>query len=110
MVEAGEDDQVAARREFALETGMTLTRLRPECRTVLEYTSVIRGYDIARTIVYFLGEIGSGAVQLGNENHCEARWLSPQETWELLTETSPEQLPAYERGYGLLAGCRTGIA
>ena len=102
MVEAGEDDQAAAAREFSLETGLPLIKLEPRCRTVLEYTSAIRGYDIERTIVYFLGEIGAGEVRLGNENHCEARWLSPQETWELLTETSPEQLPAYDAAMACL--------
>jgi hypothetical protein len=62
----------------------------------LHYVVTIRGYEIARTIIYYLAEVGPGEIRLGHENHCEARWASPQEAWELLTETSPEQLPALD--------------
>jgi hypothetical protein len=43
-----------------------------------------------------LAEVEGGEVRLGNENHGEARWSPVQEAWELLTETSPEQLPAFD--------------
>ena len=57
---------------------------------------MIRGCDIERAIVCCLAEIDPGEIRLGHENHCEARWVSAQEAWELLTETSPEQLPALD--------------
>lgn len=91
-----ENDLTCARREFIEEVGLPVNRLHTGCRSELHYTVTIRGYEIARTIIYYLAEIGSGEVQLGHENHCEARWTSPQEAWELLTETSPEQLPALD--------------
>jgi len=95
-VQPPEDDESCARREFAEETGLPILKFHEECRTVLEYTASIRNHEIERTIVYYLAEVGTGEVRLGHEDHCEARWLTPQETWELLTETSPEQLPALD--------------
>jgi phosphoribosylformimino-5-aminoimidazole carboxamide ribotide isomerase len=95
-VEPGESDAACARREFAEETGLPIVRLHQDCTTELHFTCVIRDYEIERTVLYFLAEVGPGEVRLGHENHCEARWLSPAETWELLAETAPEQLPAYE--------------
>ena len=72
------------------------TRCTSECRAELHYMVVIRDYDIERTVVYFLAEIGPGEVRLGNENHGEARWSTANEAWEMLAETSPEQLPALD--------------
>jgi phosphoribosylformimino-5-aminoimidazole carboxamide ribotide isomerase len=102
-VQRGEDDLMAAQREMREETGLPLLRLHAECRSELHYTSIIRSYEIERTIIYFLGEVGPGEVVLGNMNHCEARWETPQATWELLTETSPEQLPAYDAAMAYLS-------
>ena len=92
----GEDEQACALREFADATGLPVQAMHETCRSELHYTVVVRDYDIERTIVYFLAETGPGEVCLGNENHGEARWVGPQEAWELLTETSPEQLPALD--------------
>jgi phosphoribosylformimino-5-aminoimidazole carboxamide ribotide isomerase len=95
-VRSGESDLAAARRELDEETGLPIVTLYESCRSELHYISVIRGYDIQRTIVYYLAEVGDGEVVLGHMNHCEARWGDPRTTWELLTETSPEQLPAFD--------------
>ena len=76
--------------------GLKVEELHEDCRTELQYTCTIRDYALERTIVYFLAEVEPGEVRLGNENHGEARWVAPQEAWELLTETSPEQLPALD--------------
>jgi phosphoribosylformimino-5-aminoimidazole carboxamide ribotide isomerase len=92
----GETEQACALREFHDATGLKVNRVYEDCRTELHYTVVIRDYDLERTIVYLLAEVETSEVRLGNENHGEARWASAQETWELLTETSPEQLPAYD--------------
>lgn len=101
-VQAQEDDIVCARREFAEETGLSILKFHEDCRTVLEYTAVIRNYEIERTIVYYLAEASSQEVRLGHEDHCEARWLDAHEAWELLTETSPEQLPALDAAMAYL--------
>jgi phosphoribosylformimino-5-aminoimidazole carboxamide ribotide isomerase len=92
----GESERACALREFREETGLKVRKLYEDCRTELHYTVVIRDYDLERTIVYFLAEVDAGEVRLGNENHGEARWVPAQEAWELLTETSPEQLPALD--------------
>lgn len=102
-VQGSESDLAAAARELREETGLPLLRLHAECRSELHYTSVIRGYEMERTIIYYLGEVGPGEVALGHMNHCEARWETPQATWELLTETSPEQLPAYDAAMAYLS-------
>jgi phosphoribosylformimino-5-aminoimidazole carboxamide ribotide isomerase len=98
----GESERTCALREFREATGLKVHKVYEECRTELHYTVVIRDYDMERTIVYFLAEVEAGEVRLGNENHGEARWTPAQEAWELLTETSPEQLPALD---GALAYC-----
>ena len=95
-VQAQEADEACAQRRFAEETGLSILKFHEECRTVLEYTAVIRNYEIERTIVYYLAEAGPQEVRLGHEDHCEARWLDAHDAWELLTETSPEQLPALD--------------
>jgi 8-oxo-dGTP pyrophosphatase MutT (NUDIX family) len=92
----GETERACALREFYDATGLKVSKVYEDCRTELHYTVVIRDYDLERTIVYFLAEVEPGEVRLGNENHGEARWVSAQETWEFLTETSPEQLPAFD--------------
>lgn len=91
-----------ARREFKQETNLPIVQIHDECEVKLEYTASIRSCEIHRTIVYYLADIGPGRIELGNENHCEACWLTPQETWELLTETSPEQLPALDAALAYL--------
>jgi phosphoribosylformimino-5-aminoimidazole carboxamide ribotide isomerase len=101
-VEKQESDQACARREFAEETGLSVLVFHKDCRVVLNYTAPIRNHAIKRTVVYFLAEVGPGEVRLGRENHCEARWLKPREAWELLTETSPEQLPALDAALAYL--------
>jgi phosphoribosylformimino-5-aminoimidazole carboxamide ribotide isomerase len=101
-VQAHEDDEHGARREFTEETGLSILKFHEDCRTVLEYTASIRNYEIERTIVYYLAEADSQEVRLGHEDHCEARWLDAHEAWELLTETSPEQLPALDAAMAYL--------
>lgn len=103
-VEKGEQDVDAARREFAEETGLPILQLHDSCRTVLEYTALIRDYEIHRTVVYYLAQVGPGDLCLGDENHCESRWESYTGAWELLTETSPEQLPALDAAMEFLSG------
>ena len=75
----GESERTCALREFREETGLKLHKLYEDCRTELHYTVVVRDYDLERTIVYFLAEVGPGEVRLGNENHGEARWAPAQE-------------------------------
>ena len=101
-VHASESDKACALREFAEETGLAVEKFHEDCEVVLKYTASIRDYEIERTIVYYLAEVSSSEIHLGHENHCEARWQSPQETWELLTETSPEQLPAFDAALAYL--------
>jgi phosphoribosylformimino-5-aminoimidazole carboxamide ribotide isomerase len=101
-VHKGESDRACALREFAEETSLPVRQLYEECRSELHYTAIIRGYEIERTVVYFLAEVASHEVHLGHENHSEARWLTPAETWTLLTETSPEQLPAFDAAMAYL--------
>jgi phosphoribosylformimino-5-aminoimidazole carboxamide ribotide isomerase len=98
----GESERACALREFADATGLPVLALHDACRSELHYTVIIRDYDLERTIVYFLAEVGDGEVRLGNENHGEARWVGPQEAWEMLTETSPEQLPALDAALAYL--------
>lgn len=101
-VDRGESDLACALREFVEETGLPVVRVDEACRAELHYAVVVRDYDVERTIVYHLAEIGPGEVRLGNENHGEARWVNAREAWEMLTETAPEQLPALDTALGYL--------
>lgn len=98
----GESERACALREFADATGLRVQALHDNCRSELHYNVVIRDYVVVRTIVYFLAEVEAGEVRVGNENHGEARWVGAQEAWELLTETSPEQLPALDAALAYL--------
>ena len=101
-VEHGESDLDCARREFAVETGLPVLKLYQDCATVLDFTVNIRGYDVQRSVVYFLAETGEGEVELGHDNHSEYRWCSLEEAKTLLLETSPEQIPAWRAAARLL--------
>jgi phosphoribosylformimino-5-aminoimidazole carboxamide ribotide isomerase len=104
----GESDRACALREFDEETGLHVVRVDERCRTDLHYVAQIRGYELERTIVYYLAEVSPGEVRLGNDNHGEARWVGPREAWELLTETSPEQLPALDAAVAFLSRKNAG--
>ena len=99
-----EDDIAAALREFEEEAGLPVLNFCSTCRTELQYTVKIRDYTIDRTVIYYPAEIGPGEIRLGHENHCEARWLSYREAWELMSETSPEQMPALDAAMSYLQG------
>lgn len=101
-VERGEGDLFCAQREFIEETGLKILSLHEPCRIDLQYTAQIRDYYIDRTVVYYLAEVEPGEIHMGHENHCEARWVTYDEAWELLTETGPEQLPALDAALGFL--------
>lgn len=98
-----ENEVTCALREFAEEAGLSVRKVFKECRSELHYNVTIRGYDVERTVVYYLAEIEPGEIRLGHENHCEARWVDAREAWELLTETAPEQLPALDTALEFLS-------
>ncbi len=93
-----------ALRELQNETGLPIVKLYEEFRVNLHYTALVRGYSIDHSLTYYLAEVGLREVRFGNEDHCEARWLSHDEAWELLTETAPEQLPALDQACAHLHG------
>jgi phosphoribosylformimino-5-aminoimidazole carboxamide ribotide isomerase len=103
-VASGETDLQCARRELIEETGLEIRHVHEDCRVELHYTASIRNYEIDRTVVYYLAEVATGEICFGDEDHCEASWVGPQEAWELLTETGPEQLPALDAAVGYLQG------
>ena len=99
-----ETDLQCAQRELIEETGLNIRQVHEDCRVELHYLAKIRDYQIERTVVYYLAEVNSGEISFGDEDHCEASWVGPQEAWELLTETGPEQLPALDSAVGYLQG------
>lgn len=103
-VEPGESDLACAVRALHRKTGLSIDQLYEDCRIELHYTATIRDYDMDRTVIYYLAEVDGGEVHLGHENHCEARWENAADAWELLAETSPEQLPALDRAVAYMQG------
>jgi 8-oxo-dGTP pyrophosphatase MutT (NUDIX family) len=101
-VRAAESDMACALREFAEETSLPVGKVYEACRTELNYSVQIRNLEMRRTIVYYLAEIKAGDLRLGHDNHSEARWVTAQEAWELLSETSPEQMPALDAALAYL--------
>lgn len=100
----GESDRDCALREFHEETGLHVLQLHEDCRTILNYTATIRQYEIERTIVYYLAEVGAQEVVLGDEDLSEFTWANSEKVWELLAETSPEQLSALDTALAYLQG------
>jgi phosphoribosylformimino-5-aminoimidazole carboxamide ribotide isomerase len=101
-VRPAESDMACALREFSEETGLPVGKVHEACRTELNYSVQIRNLEMRRTIVYYLAEIKVGDLRLGHDNHSEARWVTAQEAWELLSETSPEQMPALDAALAYL--------
>ena len=80
-----EGEIACARREFSEEAGLPVRKVFKNCRSELNYTTSIRGYEIERTVVYYLAEIGPE----------ETRWLveaSRREELDVLSITA-EDLP-----------------
>jgi phosphoribosylformimino-5-aminoimidazole carboxamide ribotide isomerase len=103
-VEEGESNLECARREFAIETHLPLAQLHGQVKSILRYEEQVRDYHVERTVVYFLAEVGAGQACLGHENHGEYRWVNMDDAKEMLMDTSPEQLPAWETLSAYLAG------
>lgn len=101
-LQPAESVRQCALRELQEETGLPIVKLYEEFRVNLQYTALVRGYSIDHSLTYYLAEVGSREVRFGNEDHCEARWVSHDEAWELLTETGPEQLPALDQACAYL--------
>jgi hypothetical protein len=66
------------------------------CRSELHYTVTFVATKSRAPSSTTWQKSGRARSSSATRNHCEARWASPQEAWELLTETSPEQLPALD--------------
>jgi len=92
-VERGETEWACARREFNEATCLTVLDDSPTVTHGLDYTAKARDYHVHRTITYFLAEIGPGDVHLGCDNHGEALWVTLDQAADMLSETSPEQMP-----------------
>lgn len=103
-LQPAESVRQCALRELQEETGLPIIKLYEEFRVDLQYTALVRGYSIDHSLTYYLAEVGLREVRFGNEDHCEARWVNHAEAWELLTETSPEQLPALDQACAHLRG------
>lgn len=70
---------------------------------MIHYSIEIQQHTLERTIIYFLGEVNGGPVQIDPHEHSEFRWVGVEEARGLLTETSPEQLPVLEAVLAYLA-------
>ena len=101
-----ESERECALRKFKEETGLSVRQFYETSALELHYTARIRDYSIERTVTYFLAEAGLQEIRLDGDHHCEARWQSPDETWTMLAETSPEQLPALDAARAFLQGMR----
>ncbi len=75
LVEEGEDDLAAARRELEEETGLTRIRVDPDFRTSDEYSYDRAGVRFHKTVTYFLAEVLSGRTRL-SEEHDDCAWLT----------------------------------
>ena len=73
-VEMGEDDETAARRELAEETGIREVELLPGFTR--EMTYFFRGKQglVRKTVLYYLGQVDADHVQVSSE-HCGYAWL-----------------------------------
>lgn len=101
-VEVRETTPESARRALHELTGQHILRFNESCNPRLSYVDVVRDYEIHHTVIYYLAEVEGNEVDIGHEDHCEAHWGDYRSTWELLTETAPELLPALDRAMACL--------
>lgn len=95
-IEEYESSEDCAQREFDEQTGLRLEKFHAAPVIPLEFVRQFREYRVNRSIVFFLGQVADGEIDLTNENHCESLWASPDEAISLLSEAGPEQLPALQ--------------
>jgi len=73
-VEKGEDDETAARRELAEETGIRDVELLPEFSREIVYFFRAKHGLVRKTVRFFLGRVDSDHVQVSSEHGGHA-WL-----------------------------------
>lgn len=83
IVDAGETDEEAARRELAEETGLTDIRIIPGFKTTDKYFYQREKKKIFKTVTFYAAELKSGEVRLSYE-HSDYVWVSPEEAMGLI--------------------------
>jgi len=109
-LEIGEEDEAAAIRETAEETGISDIVPIPEFREMSHYMVSRNGHRIPKTVVYFLAGTTQSNVSLSSE-HVAFRWLSYPDTVERLTYAESRRILACaEQLLAASAGeCEVGV-
>lgn len=97
-VDAGETDEVAARREIAEEAGLTDITLEPGFHEVIKYV-YRRGHLLVRKeVVYFLARTTTTEVHLSWE-HVAFRWATYEDARALVIYENSRELLRKAREY-----------
>lgn len=91
LIEANEDAQQAANREFQEETGIPSVQLVPGFKKTLKYFYRRDGDLVGKTVIYFLGKATSTKVSLSSESKAYA-WLLYEEALERIQHKSLRDL------------------
>jgi len=83
IVDEGETDEEAARRELMEETGLFNIRVVPNFKTTDRYFYQREGKRIFKTVTFYAAELLSGEVKLSYE-HSDYMWVSPEEAFRLI--------------------------
>ena len=83
LIDPGEDELTAAKRELEEETGLADIRLVSDFRVLNHYVYTREGKRISKTVTFFLAEVLGGEVRLSHE-HTDFLWASYEEALELI--------------------------
>jgi bis(5'-nucleosidyl)-tetraphosphatase len=87
----GESERAAARREIHEEAGLDGVTFDPTFRHMVHYQFRRGNTTVKKTVVYFLTEVSTDAVQLSDE-HVAFQWARLEEALHLVGFTSAKEL------------------
>ncbi len=90
--EAGENNEMAARRELMEETNLELHNLELAHPFIQFYTFVEEGILISKTVTYYLGYAANKEYTLQDNEVAEAKWCSLEAARELLSHDNNREL------------------
>ena len=107
-VERGEDDEAAALRELAEETGIADAQLEPGFANEISYFfRDKRGGLIRKEVVFFVARTSRQRIKLSHEHEGSA-WLSYDEALERLTYANAKQV--LREAHGFLSSRGSGVS
>ena len=98
LVEKGEEDKDAARRETSEEAGITDLEFFPGFRERVHYIFMKEGERVSKDVIYFLAKTGQFQAKV-SEEHSGYEWLPYEKAMERLTFKSDKEVLVKAEAY-----------